>query len=154
MRGSEGCKCESEAASLQKSFQIKKKQTGRTRQKSNPLVSPVSFHQTKRHNAFFPPSISATSLFVLTADTSRCKNHGNAEQSTIQRQFQKKKKKKNMNKLLNGIAGYVTQDPSPLLQLEGEQEAGSKNLTSGGKEVHLEKKYKGSVHQIDRQIDR
>lgn len=56
----------------------------------------------------------------------------------------------NMNKLLNGIAGYVTQDPSPLLQLEGEQEAGSKNLTSGGIEVHLEKKYKGSVHQIDR----
>lgn len=45
-----------------------------------------------------------------------------------------------MNKLLNGIAGYVTQDPSSLLQLEGEQEAGSKGLTSGAIEVHLEKR--------------
>lgn len=52
----------------------------------------------------------------------------------------KEKKKMNMNKLLNGIAGYVTEDPSSLLQLEGEQEAGSKNLTSGAIEAHLEKK--------------
>lgn len=155
MRGSEGCKCESEAASLQKSFQIKKKtdRTHRTEIKSTGVAGQFSSDEESQW-FFFPPSISATSLFVLTADTSRCKNHGNAEQSAIQRQFQKKKKKMNINKLLNGIAGYVTQDPSPLLQLEGEQEAGSKNLTSGGIEVHLEKKIQGSVHQIDRQIDR
>lgn len=45
-----------------------------------------------------------------------------------------------MNKLLNGLAGYVTQDPSSLLQLEGEQEAGSKDLTLGAIEVHLERR--------------
>lgn len=116
----------------------KKKQTGRTGQKSNLLASPVTFHQTKRHNA--PPfhfcyvCPDGRHIAMQEPWQRRAIRHPEAVSK------KKKKKKKNMNILLNGIAGYVTQDPSSLLQLEGEQEAGSKDLTSGAIEVQEEEK--------------